>query len=72
MTIAIVDARQRHKDRINWLLEFPQTWEPYDFGPRSESKRILFQMMQTSGLYSQKTNWFDSGLDLLIEKLRTP
>ncbi len=52
-------------------MRFPETWQPYEFGPRSETKRILFQMMQQCGLYGPKTGWADTGLDRLVEKLRS-
>lgn len=60
--------RATREQRIAWLLHNPACWMDYDFGPRSDTKRILFEMMQTSGLYSWTTNWFDAGLTSLIEE----
>lgn len=56
--------------KLDWLLDHPQFWQGYRFGPRSKSKRILFQMMQASGLYSYKTNWFDSHVDSHVKRAR--
>lgn len=53
-----------HKKRLEWLLKYPQFWQPY----RLNKKTVycLFGMMQVAGLYSYKTNWFDCSIVGLV------
>lgn len=57
--------------RIQWLLNNPACWEPYDIkNARQEQFRILFQMLQQAGLYSQTTAPYDTALDRLVARAR--
>jgi hypothetical protein len=64
----------RHK-RMQWLLANPKTWVGIDFSKREmchnrrrhcSNIRILFEMMQSAGLYAPSTVWSDTCIKSLV------
>lgn len=61
---------RRFDEKLEWLLKNPETWWDYKFTEQSESKYVLFKIMQTAGLYSERTNWFDTAIVRLVARAR--
>jgi len=61
-----LNAGQRR--RLDWLIQWPQMWQGYRLNKRTIV--CVFQLMQASGLYSRKTNWFDSGVPRLVRRAK--
>ena len=61
-----LNAGQRR--RLDWLMQWQQMWQGYRLNKRTVV--CVFQLMQASGLYSEKTNWFDSGVPRLVRRAK--
>ncbi len=63
-------ADKRSSERAAWLRENPQVWQPYRL--TSRTVKITFEIMQTAGLYSFTTHWYDcwKSLARLIRSIR--
>lgn len=74
-----MSAKPGRQQRLEWLLANPALWEDkemncseiaYDRPRCSNSVRILFEQMQSAGLYSWTTVWSDVGIERLVERAR--
>jgi hypothetical protein len=70
-------CRVRPQQRLEWLLANPALWEDIEMNrgeiayerPRCcNSVRILFEQMQSAGLYSWATVWSDVDIEQLVER----
>lgn len=58
------------KDRLAWLVNHPEAFERFPASDIKNHHKVLFQAMQSAGLYHPKTEWFTCDIDGLVSDAR--
>ena len=65
-----MSKRISRQQRLDWLRDNPSVWERFPAPDIGNHHKVLFQAMQSAGLYHPKTEWFTCDIDGLVSDAR--